>query len=144
MVLEEGFLISERHVIIAEQKHKSRCFTKETNLKICMQFKNFFFSSFYRYKLSILQIIVLFLYFSFSILWGPYNHMKHIFSYERLPFTAAYFGTMMATLYAALWVKYNIILNLNVLNKLIQIMKKIIILVPFLYIFQYFSQLSLI
>ena len=32
--------------------------------------------------------------------------MKHIFSYQRLPFTAAYFGTMMATLYAALWVIY--------------------------------------
>ncbi|XP_066928108.1 uncharacterized protein [Clytia hemisphaerica] len=40
---------------------------------------------------------------SFAVLWGPYNHMKHIFSYQRLPFTAAYFGTMIGTLYSALW-----------------------------------------
>lgn len=46
---------------------------------------------------------------SFALLWGPYNHLKHIFSYERLPFTAAYFGSMMATLYAALWWKSTII-----------------------------------
>ncbi|PIK33177.1 hypothetical protein BSL78_30009 [Apostichopus japonicus] len=36
---------------------------------------------------------------SFSILWGPANHIKHLFSYQRLPFTAVYFGTIFATLY---------------------------------------------
>ena len=42
---------------------------------------------------------------SFSILWGPVNHAKHLFSYGRLPFTVAYFGTMFATLYSALVIK---------------------------------------
>ena len=39
---------------------------------------------------------------SFSLLWGPVNHLKHLFSLGRLPFTAAYFGSMFATLYMAL------------------------------------------
>jgi len=40
--------------------------------------------------------------FSFSLLWGPVNHVKHLCSLERLPFTAAYFGSMFATLYMAM------------------------------------------
>ena len=39
---------------------------------------------------------------SFSLLWGPVNHLKHLLSAERLPFTVSYFGTMGATLYFAL------------------------------------------
>jgi len=39
---------------------------------------------------------------SFSLLWGPVNHLKHLLSAARLPFTVAYFGTMGATLYFAL------------------------------------------
>ena len=39
---------------------------------------------------------------SFSLLWGPVNHMKHLLSADRLPFTVAYFGTMAGTLYFAL------------------------------------------
>uniref|UniRef100_UPI00358F7998 vesicle transport protein SFT2C isoform X1 n=1 Tax=Myxine glutinosa TaxID=7769 RepID=UPI00358F7998 len=42
---------------------------------------------------------------SFSLLWGPVNHMRHLCSSQRLPFTSAYFGSMFLTLYAALWVK---------------------------------------
>nr|CAD7442463.1 unnamed protein product [Timema bartmani] len=42
---------------------------------------------------------------SFSFLWGPINHLKHLFSRERLPFTAAYFGSLVATLYFALSVQ---------------------------------------
>nr|CAD7456632.1 unnamed protein product [Timema tahoe] len=41
----------------------------------------------------------------FSFLWGPINHLKHLFSRERLPFTAAYFGSLVATLYFALSVQ---------------------------------------
>ncbi|ESO89961.1 hypothetical protein LOTGIDRAFT_192494 [Lottia gigantea] len=41
---------------------------------------------------------------SFSFLWGPVHHVKHLFSGPRLPFTIAYFGTMFATLYFSLWV----------------------------------------
>jgi hypothetical protein len=39
---------------------------------------------------------------SFSFLWGPVNHLQHLFSRDRLPFTATYFGTLFATLYFAL------------------------------------------
>jgi len=42
---------------------------------------------------------------SFSLLWGPVHHVKHLLSVERLPFTVAYFGTMFATLYFALSVQ---------------------------------------
>lgn len=47
----------------------------------------------------------IFIIFSFSLLWGPYNHLKHLLSAERLPFTVSYFGTMGATLYFALSVQ---------------------------------------
>ncbi|GAA5914593.1 uncharacterized protein JCM6883_004432 [Sporobolomyces salmoneus] len=38
----------------------------------------------------------------FSILSGPLAHLKHLFSSERLPFTAAYFGSLFLTLFFAL------------------------------------------
>lgn len=46
---------------------------------------------------------------SFSFLWGPMNHIKHLFSVPRLPFTTAYIGTILATLYFSLWVKSTIL-----------------------------------
>ena len=42
---------------------------------------------------------------SFSLLWGPYHHFKHLVSVERLPFTVTYFGSMSATLYVAIFMK---------------------------------------
>jgi len=39
------------------------------------------------------------------MLWGPMNHIKHLLGVERLPFTAAYFGTMFATVYFSIWVR---------------------------------------
>ncbi|ELT94356.1 hypothetical protein CAPTEDRAFT_152187, partial [Capitella teleta] len=47
----------------------------------------------------------LFVISSFALLWGPVHHVKHLLSGPRLPFTAAYFGSMIATIYFALWVK---------------------------------------
>lgn len=44
----------------------------------------------------------LFLILSFSFLWGPMNHLKHLFSKERLIFTCTYFGTLIMTLYFAM------------------------------------------
>ena len=41
----------------------------------------------------------------FSVLIGPINHIKHLFSKERLPFTAAYFASLGLTLYFAVGVK---------------------------------------
>ena len=49
---------------------------------------------------------------SFALLWGPTNHLKHLLSAQRLPFTTAYFGSMFATLYFSMWVCiYSYILN---------------------------------
>ncbi|KAF2344322.1 Vesicle transport protein Got1/SFT2-like [Trinorchestia longiramus] len=39
---------------------------------------------------------------SFSFLWGPVNHLKHLFSSERLMFTSVYLMSLMGTLYSAL------------------------------------------
>ncbi|KAK8735227.1 hypothetical protein OTU49_005569 [Cherax quadricarinatus] len=39
---------------------------------------------------------------SFSFLWGPVNHLKHLFSSDRLMFTSVYFVSLFATLYFAL------------------------------------------
>ncbi|KAJ3868485.1 Got1/Sft2-like family-domain-containing protein [Lentinula edodes] len=38
----------------------------------------------------------------FSVLIGPINHLKHLVSKERLPFTFIYFGSLGATLYFSL------------------------------------------
>jgi len=42
---------------------------------------------------------------SFSLLYGPKKHFKHLISTERLPFTASYLLTMALTLYAAMGAK---------------------------------------
>ena len=39
---------------------------------------------------------------SFSFLWGPVKHFKHMLNKERLPFTAVYTGTLTLTLYFAM------------------------------------------
>jgi len=39
---------------------------------------------------------------SFSFLWGPYNHLVHLLSKERLPFTVTYITTLALTLYFAM------------------------------------------
>lgn len=42
---------------------------------------------------------------SFSLLYGPKKHFKHLISTERLPFTASYVLSMSFTLYAALGIR---------------------------------------
>ncbi|KIO27807.1 hypothetical protein M407DRAFT_243258 [Tulasnella calospora MUT 4182] len=37
--------------------------------------------------------------FGFAVLSGPINHLKHLVAPERLPFSAAYIGSLIATLY---------------------------------------------
>lgn len=39
---------------------------------------------------------------SFAVLRGPLEQARHMFSMQRLPFTSAYLGSMVTTLYAAL------------------------------------------
>jgi len=43
--------------------------------------------------------------FSFSMLWGPTNHLKHLINVERLPFTISYSITLFGTIYYSVWVK---------------------------------------
>ena len=38
---------------------------------------------------------------SFSFLWGPWAHLTHMLSLQRIPFTIAYVSTLLLTLYAA-------------------------------------------
>jgi hypothetical protein len=44
----------------------------------------------------------LFFIFSFSLLWGVKNHLKHLANPARLPFTLSYFLTLFATIYYAM------------------------------------------
>ena len=41
---------------------------------------------------------------SFSMLWGPTNHFKHLINTERLPFTLTYLVTLLGTIYYSVWV----------------------------------------
>ncbi|WVW79525.1 hypothetical protein I302_101494 [Kwoniella bestiolae CBS 10118] len=41
----------------------------------------------------------------FAILHGPWNHLKHILSPERLPFSLAYFGSLALTLFFAIGIR---------------------------------------
>jgi len=66
---------------------------------------------------------------SFSLLWGPVSHMKHICSAGRLPFTTMYFGSIFATLYFALQVQSTI---LTVLGAILQIVSLIWYIISYL------------
>lgn len=61
----------------------------------------------------------LFIIASFALLWGPVNHLKHLLSPSRLPFTASYFGTMFGTLYFSLSVQSTV---LTIIFALLQVM----------------------
>ena len=41
---------------------------------------------------------------SFSMLWGPTNHLKHLTSMDRLPFSITYIVTLLGTIYYSVWV----------------------------------------
>ena len=43
---------------------------------------------------------------SWAILQGPWTYGAHLLSGQRLPFTAAYFGSIILTLYFSLGVRY--------------------------------------
>ncbi|RIA79905.1 Got1/Sft2-like family-domain-containing protein [Glomus cerebriforme] len=55
---------------------------------------------------------------SFALLHGPLAHIKHILSRERLPFTVAYLGSMIATLYFAIGLRNTL---LTLLFSIIQV-----------------------
>lgn len=72
----------------------------------------------------------LFIIGSFSLLWGPWNHVKHLCSGERLPFTATYFGTMFATLYCALWMRNTILTSVCAICQVLALLWYIISYIP--------------
>lgn len=45
---------------------------------------------------------------SFSVLIGPINHLKHLFSKDRLPFSVVYFSSLGLTLYFSLGVSFRV------------------------------------
>ncbi|CAF1313113.1 unnamed protein product [Adineta ricciae] len=42
---------------------------------------------------------------SFTMLWGPMNHLKHLINIERLPFTMSYLVTLFGTIYFSVWIQ---------------------------------------
>lgn len=55
-------------------------------------------------RLQLLRAKILKAIFRFSVLIGPLNHVKHLVSKERLPFSLVYFGSLGLTLYSSLGV----------------------------------------
>ena len=46
---------------------------------------------------------------AFGMMWGPWDTCAHLFSKERLTFTATYFGSLGATLYFAMGMQSTIL-----------------------------------
>jgi len=42
---------------------------------------------------------------SFSMLWGPTNHLKHLINIDRLPFSITYVITLFGTIYYSIWIR---------------------------------------
>lgn len=72
----------------------------------------------------------LFIISSFAFLRGPMNHLRHLFSRERLPFTLAYFGTTFATLYFALVVRSTLPTALFALCQVVSLLWFILTYIP--------------
>ncbi|XP_077998613.1 uncharacterized protein LOC144451599 [Glandiceps talaboti] len=67
---------------------------------------------------------------SFSLLWGPWNNVKHLCSASRLPFTTTYFGSMFATLYFAMVMKSTIFTVFSAVIQIIALAWYIISYIP--------------
>ncbi|XP_064461315.1 uncharacterized protein LOC135371186 [Ornithodoros turicata] len=72
----------------------------------------------------------LFIISSFALLWGPTNHIKHLFSKERLPFTLTYFGTSCLTLYFALWERNTLLTAIFAVCQLVSLLWYIVSYIP--------------
>ena len=67
---------------------------------------------------------------SFSFLWGPCNHLTHLFSKERLPFTSVYLGTLSATLYFALALQSYVLTSVAAVGQVIALVWFVISYIP--------------
>ena len=75
---------------------------KARKFAVLFSFGSVFFLS--RYENSIYRDYNL-SYSSFSMLWGPTNHLHHLTNVERLPFTITYLLTLLGTIYYSVWVR---------------------------------------
>ncbi len=75
---------------------------KARKFAVLFSFGSVFFLS--RYEHVYYTIIYITYYFSFSMLWGPTNHLKHLTNVERLPFSITYVATLVGTIYYSVWV----------------------------------------
>lgn len=67
---------------------------------------------------------------SFSFLWGPCNHLQHLFSKDRLPFTSVYLGTLTATLYFALGLQSYMLTSVAAVGQVIALLWFVISYIP--------------
>lgn len=67
---------------------------------------------------------------SFSLLWGPVNHLRHLFSAGRLPFTCMYFTTLFGTLYFAVWLKYTLLTVIFAIGQVITLVWFVVSYIP--------------
>lgn len=72
----------------------------------------------------------LFFMFSFSLLWGPVNHLRHLFSAGRLAFTSAYLFTLLGTLYFSLWFKSTVLTIIFAISQVITLIWFIVSYIP--------------
>lgn len=72
----------------------------------------------------------LFMLNSFSFLWGPWIHMKHLFTVKRLPFTSAYFLSLFATLYCAMILKSTVLTSAAALVQVVALTWYIVSYIP--------------
>ena len=68
--------------------------------------------------------------FSFSFLWGPYSHLVHLFSKERLPFTVVYLSSLIATLYFAMGLQSAILTPIAAVLQVIALLWFVISYIP--------------
>jgi len=67
---------------------------------------------------------------SFSFLWGPMNHFKHMLKRDRLPFTAVYVGTLLLTLYFAMGIQSTILTTIAASCQVIALLWFVISYIP--------------
>lgn len=67
---------------------------------------------------------------SFSFLWGPWNHFKHLFTKEKLPFSLSYVITLTGTLYCSMWLHSTLLTVLLAVLQLIALLWFLVSYIP--------------
>jgi len=67
---------------------------------------------------------------SFSFLYGPWNHVKHLFSKERLPFTIIYLTSLSGTLYFAMGLQSTVLTCIAAVAQVVALVWFIVSYVP--------------